>query len=198
MLRQFTQSFNAGLTLIECNFLAGASGAVTNLAGTGVASITKLATGTYQINFTNAYQRHLGTEVNAYSPGTGSTAATALSAGTVYTIATLGTTTAAGWQAAGLSASVTPAVGVSFLATGAGTGTGTCTTPSVSGLVDSEIVGNPNTTLGNSSTPYIIVQLLAPTSSSVTTPVPTNPATGTTMTFQFWMRSSSLAGAGGV
>lgn len=70
-----------------------------------------------------------------------------------YVITALGTSTQANWQAVGLPANITAAVGVSFFATvtGGGTGTGTVQAAATagSGIDHIEVVGDPNLMNGN-------------------------------------------------
>ena len=91
--QQFTQSLNHGLTLLESSVSGGAGGALSNLAGAGIQAITRLSAGTYQVSFQQAYNRFLAFTGFVSAPSSGSTAAGALVPGTVYVIATLGTTT---------------------------------------------------------------------------------------------------------
>jgi hypothetical protein len=100
------------------------------------------------------------------------------------------------WHAVGVPHGVTPAVGVSFvaIATGAGGSTGLVIASGVSGIADFEVIGNPNLSLApHVSGPsanvggWILVQMLAATSSSVTTPVPTAPANGSTCGMCFYV-----------
>jgi hypothetical protein len=100
---------------------------------------------------------------------------------------------AADWLAAGVPAGVTPAVGVAFVATGVGTGSGTCASPLASGIYSPEVLGDPNTTINNVTTPYIIVQTMGATSSATTTPIPVTPANGSVMGFGFFFKNSSVA-----
>lgn len=103
------------------------------------------------------------------------------------------------WTGVGVPVGVTPAVGVSFIATSVGVSTGggssgTVEAVGVSGIGSIEVVGNPNVSfapqpVGGSAHvgAWILVQLLAPTSSSVTTPIPTAPASGTTIGLSFYV-----------
>ena len=68
--------------------------------------------------------------------------------GLPYVIVSLGTTTAAQWQAIGLPVGVVPAVGVSFVAsvTGNGVGTGVVEAPASggAGVAYFDVIGDPN------------------------------------------------------
>lgn len=100
-----------------------------------------------------------------------------------YVITAVGTSTPANWQALGLPTNQVPAVGAAFVATSAsaGTGTGTVQLASVSGIVTTEIVGDPNQTIIGTGGGYFIVQFLGATNSSTTTLIPTAPAAGSTI-----------------
>lgn len=76
----------------------------------------------------------------------------------------------ADWQAVGLPKGVLPVVGASFIATSSGHGssTGLVRTPSVSGITNVEVIGDPNTELGPipmggspNNGGWILVQFLA-------------------------------------
>lgn len=112
------------------------------------------ASGYCLIQLNNNYNHFLGLSYVFRSPASGASL-TSTTAGLAYQIVTLGTTTLAQWQAAGLPAGVTPAVGVSFvaIATGAIGGTGTVNVPAAAGSVvaQAEIIGNPDLSSANSS-----------------------------------------------
>ncbi len=91
----------------------------------GIYSITRLATGIYQIRLQDNYSQMLDYKAN-FTAGAGSTVNMgSLVTGTVYRILTIGTSTQAQWVAAGLPAGITAAVGQVFKAAGAGAGNGT-------------------------------------------------------------------------
>ena len=112
------------------------------------------AAGYCLIQLYNNYNKFLGLDVVFRSPLSG-VSLTSTTAGLVYVIVTLGTTTAAQWLAAGVPAGVTPAVGVSFvaIATGAIGGTGTVNVPAAAGSVVAayEIAGNPDLSVSSNS-----------------------------------------------
>lgn len=100
------------------------------------------------------------------------------------------------WQGVGLPRGLTPTVGQSFIATstGAGGSTGTVIAAGVSGISSIEVIGNPNVSFapmpaGGSPNvgAWILVQFLGATSSSVTTPVATAPAAGSTVGMSFYV-----------
>lgn len=148
------------------------------------------------------FNYYLGGFSGFVSPTTGSTL-TSTTAHSPYIIASVGTTTLAQWQAAGLPQGLTPTVGQSFIATATGAlgGTGTVIAPGVSGVTTLEVIGDPNQSIANSSIAanggaWLLLQFLAPTSSSTTTPVPTAPANGTVvgMTVKFDGSSVTIDG----
>ncbi len=100
------------------------------------------------------------------------------------------------WHAVGVPFGVTPAVGVSFVAkaTGAGASTGLVIADGVSGIVTSEVVGNPNLSIApHVSGPtanvggWILVKFLGATDSSTTTLIPKAPASGSTAGMCFYV-----------
>lgn len=105
------------------------------------------AAGFVLLQFNNNYKKYLGHAASFRSPPSG-VSLTATTAGLAYIIITVGTTTLAQWQAAGLPLGVTPAVGVSFIATATGAigGTGTVNVPATNGslIVTSDVIGNPD------------------------------------------------------
>lgn len=117
---------------------------------------------------------------------------------------TVFTTNQQDWAAVGLPAGVVPTVGGAFVATATGYSTGGGSTglvqlPLVSGCGAIEVVGDPNQAIapipmGGSPNKgaLIIVQFLAPTSSSVTTVIPTAPATNSVCGMSFYMDQSSI------
>lgn len=111
------------------------------------------------------------------------------------------------WQGVGLPLGILPTVGAAFVAknTGFSTGggsTGLVQAPSVSGILDVEVVGDPNQTIspvpmGNSPHVggWIMVQFLAPTLTSTaygTPMVPTAPAVGSVVGMSFYMEQGSI------
>lgn len=115
------------------------------------------AVGFALVQFTNNFNYYLNGFVQAQAPVTGSIKIdnSVLTAGQAYVISTLGNSTTAQWQAVGLPAGITPAVGVSFIATVVGAGGNTSTsrvsTPTTSGVFGAEIVGSPGLMLASSS-----------------------------------------------
>ena len=142
------------------------------------------AAGFALIQFKNNFNYYLGGYSGFVSPVTGSPTGSIVNH-TAYIIASLGTTTLAQWQAKGLPLGLTPTVGQSFIATATGAlgGTGTVIQPGVSGIVASEVVGDPNGSIANTNLAqnggaYLLVQFLGATDASTTTLIATAPANG--------------------
>jgi hypothetical protein len=134
--------------------------------------------------------------------GSGSTTALTFSAAvtgyaTGFTFAqTVSDTNLQDWQGVGLKAGLVPTVGQSFIATttGAGASTGSVHAPGVSGITSVEVIGDPNQSFapqaqGGSANVggWVLVQFTAATSSSVTTPIATAPAAGSTAGMSFYV-----------
>lgn len=137
-----------------------------------------------------------------YVSGPGSTTALSFSAAvagyaTAFTFAlTVSDTNLGDWNAVGVPTGVTPAVGVSFvaIATGAGGSTGLVKAVGISGISSIEVIGDPNLSFApqpQGGSPnvgaWLLIQFLAPTSSSVTTALPTAPAAGSVVGLSFYV-----------
>jgi hypothetical protein len=98
------------------------------------------------------FNRYIGGFAGAQAP-LASTSTTSLTQGNPYVITSLGTTTTAQWQTAGLPAGFTPAVGSAFIAAATASigGTGTVGIPAASTVLSVQIVGDPNQELANSN-----------------------------------------------
>jgi hypothetical protein len=99
--------------------------------------------GIVMIQFKNNFKTYLGGFSGFVSPPTGS-ATQSITAGHPYTIASLGTTTAAQWAAAGLPAGVVAQVSGAFIAASSITigGTGTVFAVGTSGVASLEVIGD--------------------------------------------------------
>ena len=104
------------------------------------------------IQFKNNFNYALSGSSSILPPLSGSSV-TSTTTGHAYVIVSLGTTTLAQWQAAGLPLGFVPAVGSAFIAkaTGAIGGTGAVQVPSFSGVQSIETIPDPNQTINNSS-----------------------------------------------
>ncbi len=116
------------------------------------------ANGYALVQFYNPFNYYLNGYTQLIAPSTGSVKIdnSALTAGAAYVISTLGDASLATWQGVGLPAGVTPAVGVSFIATGTGgsanVSTSRVSTPLSTGIVGVEAFGNPSLSSFTSST----------------------------------------------
>lgn len=117
------------------------------------------ANGYALIQLQNNFNKYIIGGAQFQAPNTGSVKIdnSAMTAGAVYVITTLGDASLAKWQSIGVPLGVTPAVGVSFVAlTNGGSGnvlTSRVSTPLTSGISGVEIVGNPNVMLQSTSQP---------------------------------------------
>lgn len=150
------------------------------------------------VQFNNNFNVYLGGFTGFVSPTTGATSGN-ITNHNVYIIASLGTTTAAQWLAAGVPAGLTAAVGMSFVAirTGAIGGTGTIIAAGVSGITSIEVIGNPNLSIANSSIAanggaYLLVQFLGATDASTTTLIPKAPADGSVVGMSAYFDRSTV------
>ncbi len=115
------------------------------------------ANGYALVQFKNNFNYYLSGFAQAQPPVTGSVKIdnSALTVGQPYVISTLGNATLAQWLAIGVPAGITPAVGVSFIATvvgaGANTSTSRVSTPTTSGILGVEMVGSANTMIASSN-----------------------------------------------
>lgn len=195
-----TFGFNLLPVRLESSFNVGASGAVSSAkVNNGVKSITRLAAGIYQLQLDDNYAAFLSAQINFKAPVTGSNvAATALTPGVVYEITALGTTTQAQWVTAGVPSGITASVGLSFLAAATSSGNGTAKAIGASGVNTIEMVGNPQQGLSNqpfvqgSGGSYLIFKCIGPTSSSDTTPIAVDPASGSICYIELIMNNSQV------
>jgi hypothetical protein len=104
------------------------------------------------IQFKNNFNYALSGSNSIVSPLSGSSV-TSTTTGHAYVIVSLGTTTLAQWNAAGVPLGLTPSVGMSFIATATGSigGTGAVQVPSFSTIDSIETVGDPNQSISNSN-----------------------------------------------
>lgn len=193
MANRFFQQFSFGLAhypvTLHGRATIGASGATSALVGAGVASLTRLAQGVYALKLEDNYYRFYGLDVTFEAPVTGSdVTAGSFSSGTAYEITALGNTD---WAAIGLPSGVTAAVGVSFVATGAGSGTGTAKALGSSGIFVSELLGNPQLMLSPSvQGAYVYFKTLNASGAA------TDPASGSVMYFTVKLRNSGVKDKG--
>lgn len=110
------------------------------------------ASGIIIVQMKQNFNVFLGSRWNIQAPTTGSTV-TALTANTAYVINSVGTTTQAQWNTAGLPPGFTPAVGQAFIAksTASLSGTGNVKAVAASSVASVELFGDPSTEIANSS-----------------------------------------------
>lgn len=167
-------------------------------APAGVFSFT--ASGTTTVTLTS-------TQTNPFGPLPGAPMDGAIPTGFTFAIVNF-SSNQQDWAGVGLQRGVVPSVGAAFIATATGysTGggsTGTVVLPGVSGIGSIEVVGDPNQTInpipmGGSGAvgAWILVQFIAATSSSVTTPLATAPANNSVCGLSFNMENKSVLIAG--
>lgn len=123
---------------------------------------------------------------------------TSTTAGLAYTIVSLGTTTLAQWQAAGVPVGFVPLVGLSFIAiaTGAIGGTGAVEVPATAGsnITNIETVGDPNASIaGNSAAgptgAYVVLRCLKNAAIQA-------PADNSVISLAFYLSDSAILLAG--
>lgn len=156
--------------LVDMQIAIGNTGAPTVSSAPLVQSVTRLAAGIYQIQLKDNYNSLLGMWADAIAPVSGSaTDPHSIAANTLIQITTVGNTD---WHTAGLSASITPAVGVTFYMTaqpGSAT-TGFAKTIGSSGVSKIELCGqmmNSNNPQPNNGA-VIIVKCLAQSAAAPT------------------------------
>lgn len=156
------------------------------------------AVGYALIQFKNNFNYYLGGFSGFVSPTTGSPTGSTTS-GSPVIIVSVGTTTLAQWNTAGVPKGLVPAVGLSFvpIATGAIGGTGTVISAGVSGITSVEVVGDPNKSINNSNISpnggaYLLVQFLGATDASTTTLIAKAPAAGSVIGLSAFFDGSSV------
>lgn len=193
-LQQFFFSFIHQPVYIQGTVAIGGTGAVGAITGSGVNSVTRLGVGTYLIDLDDNYNRFLSSGFGFISPTTGAAvAAGAFVVGTTYRITTIGTTD---YSLIGLPAALgTPAVGMTFVATGVGAGTGTATAVGNSAITKVEIADFSVQTSIQKGV-GLMIQCLGPTAAGNTALIPTDPASGSILMFDLMCRNSSVKGSG--
>ncbi len=186
---QFLYSNIPMLSVVTGSATFGAAGAVTAITGVGISSVTKMATGIYQIQFVDAFPAYVGSNFLMESPLTGSpVTAGSFVVGTLYQITALGNTN---WAAIGLNSGLTPAVGQLFVATGVGAGTGTATAVGQSGILAVEVAQGQNMLSVNTANlgSIFMIQMLDAAGALA------NPASGSVLEIEMYMKNSTAFGA---
>lgn len=194
--------------LVSCNFVvdkgntnglgqkflkgAGVKAVYMNTSATPAAGNPNPQAGIIMIELEDNYNRLLGGFAGAVSPLDGSTQ-TSTVAGQLCVIVSLGTATLAQWQAKGLPAGVTPAVGVAFVPTASGSIGGSAAVQGVSksGAVSLETCGNSNLSLARENSPVnggglVYLQALDKDGAKVA------PADGTVVSVSLYLSNSSV------
>lgn len=215
---QFFYTLHNYPVLLDCNFVVTpTNGAgVTSLVGPGISAVfmdtsttptggnPDPAAGYIMVKLQDNYQKFYGFDWHIVPPVTGSeisiSGSSVLTAGVPYVISTVGTSTAANWQTAGLPSTVSPAVGVPFvsLITGGGTGTGKVKAVGANPVMSIVPVADPNATLKSTGLGggYLIFECQGPTNSSTTTPIATAPLTGSIVSLRLYMSNTKILAKG--
>jgi len=161
---QFTFNPHNKATILDCSFIVDAangngfgirslknSGRIKSVymhtSSTPSANNPQPAAGVIVVTLQDNYNAYLGGYAGFVSPLSGSTITSGLTVGAAYVIVSLGSSTAAQWQTAGLPAQLTPAVGVSFIAAAtsiAGGGAVQASASAGSGIDHIEVLGDVN------------------------------------------------------
>jgi hypothetical protein len=219
---QFYQTLHNKPVQLDCRFKVDSSDSgglgITGLKGPGIAAVymntsatpasgnPNPAAGYIYVRLQDNYNQFYHMSGQMRSPLTGSDLAVSsgLSAGGVYVISVLGTSTAADWLALGVPRGISPAVGVPFVAlvTGAGSGSGKVQLIKATATAANNIVvlGDPQLSikssagavLGSANGAYLILACLGATSSSVTTQIPIAPADGSHIYLKLLLGNSSV------
>lgn len=132
--------------------VAIASGAANTAVATALSTVIGALNNSN--SFTTGVVGHTVTATNAAAVATVQPSPAPVDFNTGFTISGIVyTTLAADWQHVGLPPGLTPTVGQSFIATATGgaLGSGTTISPGVSGISSIEVIGDPNTSINNSS-----------------------------------------------
>lgn len=165
------------------------------------------AAGTIVIQLQDNFNQLLNMRASMIAPASGSDVKvdnSAMTIGVAYTITTLGNSTAAQWHSIGVPAGITPAVGVTFIASAVGiageanTSTSRVQTSAAagSGVFSLEMLGNPQLLMAPSPTAnqgygaQIILQ--SRKDSAADAPVIAAIADGTIVNISLWINDSSV------
>lgn len=170
-----------------------------NQSSASVSSINPVA-GTIVVRLEDAYNRSFVSGVKAIQSPNSGTPLTSTTIGIANTITALGTATLAQWRAKGLPLGVTPAVGVSFVASASGSIGGSAAVQisraAGSGVASIEVIGDPdksispNPSSGQGYGGYFILQCRDYAGSIVA------PADGSRISLQFYLSNSSIQTSG--
>lgn len=202
---QFRFSFHHFPVSLDCNFVVdstngnglglrslktqGISNVYMHTSSTPAAGSPNPSSGYILVQFVDGYNSYIDGFSGQVSPLSGSNISSGLTIGNPYVITSVGASTPAQWQAAGLPTGQTPTAGQAFIAAATSiAGGGLVQASLVSGIDHIEVVGDPNQTL-RSNLPgqggYMILQCLA-------AGVVTAPANGSVIGLDFQLSNSNL------
>lgn len=197
--KQFLYSKYPKFTLRSGTISIGGSGTIASFGGPGVAAVSKLATGIYQIKLKDNFYQYVSSDFQMLAGTSGAVVGDGtFSANTLYQITTVGTTN---WANVGFDSDYTPVVGAVFVASGTGNG-GTFTgqakaiTPTTIDAI--EVIQSPQKQLASlnsasgTSGASIFFQTLASTGPGTTTLVATAPVAGSQIVFNLWFQDSAV------
>lgn len=202
---QFRFSFHKYPVSLDCNFVVDSANGnglgLRSLKTEGISAVymhtsaspapgsPNPAAGYIYVQFSDSYNSYIDGFSGQVAPLSGTPITSGLTIGVPYVIVSLGASTTAQWQTAGVPSNVTPAVGLSFIAAATSVaGGGSVEAVLVSGIDHIEVVGDPRQSL-TSNQPgqggYMILKCLA-------AGVATAPADGSVIGLDFQMSNSNL------
>lgn len=204
---QFLYSKVPKLTVRYGSITIGGTGSVaTSSSGTGgLASVTRLGTGVYQIKFQDNFYSYVKSEFNWQSGTAGANVGDGtFVASTVYQIVTVGDTD---WGGLGLPSGYGTAAGMAFVASGTGDGAKTGVAKAIStagsGIVKVDVVQSASAYLTNTKPNMntgtaglgssIIIFTLGASGTDTMVMAPANPTAGAILNFEVVFRDSSAA-----
>lgn len=212
--KQFFYTKHVYPVLLDCRFTVAATDSaglgITGLTGAGIANVymhtsaTPAATnpnpasGEIVVQLSDNYVSLYGIDQNLQSPLSGSNVTTTVT-NVINTISVLGTATLAQWQTVGLPVGITPAVGVSFVATSSAvignSGAVQVRATAGSGIDHIELVSNTASGLMNSMIQNPAIQQAAGGYlylACFKNTVLTAPAAGTVIGLRFYLSNHAL------
>jgi hypothetical protein len=208
---QFTYNPHNKATVLDCSFIVDhsngnglgirslkPSGRISsvfmNTSATPAAGNPNPAAGVIVVNLQDNYNRYLGGYSGFVSALSGSAISSGLSVGSPYVIVSLGSSTLAQWQAAGLNANIVPAVGASFIAAAtsvAGGGSVEAPASAGSGIDHIEVLGDANQMNSNGAAVQGAGQGMQLILLCYKNGVLTAPADGTVIGLNFYLNNSA-------
>jgi len=154
-----------------------------------ISSSSGIGPGYILVQFSDNYNSYIDGFSGQVSPLSGSSISSGLVVGQPYVIVSLGSSSVAQWQTAGLLPNMTPQVGQTIIAAATSVaGGGAVQAPAVSGIDHIEVIGDPRASL-TANQPglggYMVLQCLFEG-------VPTAPADGSVIGLDFQMSNSNL------